>query len=299
MAPEQTISDLVTSWRRALRASNRSDRTIDSYMLAANQLIEYLGSHSLPLEVADIEPDHIRRYLSHVLDTRASATARQRYASLKQLFKWLWEEGEIPFDPMIRVKPPKVVEQPVPVLSDDELRALVKACEGKRFEDRRDDAIVRLFIDTGMRLGELAGLTLETIDLDLEVAVVLGKGRRLRSVPFGKSTTRALDRYVRTRRLHKAADQPWLWLGLKGRLSDSGIEQMIARRAQAGGLDRVNPHRFRHTFAHRWLAAGGTEGDLQRIAGWKSAQMLARYGASAAEERARDAHRRLGLADQF
>jgi integrase len=200
---------------------------------------------------------------------------------------------------MIRMKPPKVVEQPVPVLLDDELHALVKACEGKRFEDRRDDAIIRLFIDTGMRLGELAGLTLETIDLDLEVAVVLGKGRRPRSVPFGKSTTRALDRYVRTRRLHKAADQPWLWLGLKGRLSDSGIEQMVARRARAGGLGRVNPHRFLHTFAHRWLAAGGTEGDLQRIAGWKSAQMLARYGASAADERARDAHRRLGLADQF
>jgi site-specific recombinase XerD len=62
-------------------------------MLAANQLIEYLDSNGLPLDVAEIEPDHIRRFLSHVLDTRASATARQRYASLKQLFKWLWEEG--------------------------------------------------------------------------------------------------------------------------------------------------------------------------------------------------------------
>jgi integrase len=200
---------------------------------------------------------------------------------------------------MLRVKPPKVVEQPVPVLSDEELAALIKACDGKRFVDRRDEAIVRLFIDTGMRLGELSWLTVDDIDLDLEVAVVIGKGRRLRSVPFGKSTTRAVDRYLRARRTHEQADQPWLWLGLKGQLSDSGIEQMIARRAEAAGLGRVNPHRFRHTFAHRWLAAGGTEGDLQRIAGWQSPQMLARYGASAADQRARDAHRRLGLGDQL
>ena len=180
-----------------------------------------------------------------------------------------------------------MVEQPVPVLSDEDLAALIKACDGKRFVDRRDEAIVRLFIDSGMRLGEFSRLTTDDIDLDLEVAVVLGKGRRLRSVPFGKSTTRALDRYLRVRRSHEQADQSWLWLGLKGRLSDSGIEQMIARRAEAAGLGRVNPHRFRHTFAHRWLAAGGTEGDLQRIAGWQSPQMLARYGASAADQRAR------------
>lgn len=299
MAADQPLTDLIPSWRRSLRASNRSERTIDSYLLAADQLTDYLVAEGLPLAASEIQADHIRGFLCQVLASRASATARQRYASLKQLFKWLWEEDEIPTDPMERVKPPQVVEQPVPVLSDEDLKALIRACEGKAFEDRRDEAIVRLFIDTGMRLGELSGLTLEEVDLDLEVAVVLGKGRRLRSVPFGKSTTRALDRYVRARRLHKEAEQPWLWLGLKGRLSDSGIEQMIARRARSAGLGRINPHRFRHTFAHRWLAAGGTEGDLQRIAGWQSAQMLARYGASAADERARDAHRRPALGDQF
>lgn len=74
---------------------------------------------------------------------------------------------------------------------------------------------------------------------------------------------------------------------------------MLRRGAQAGLDGRLHPHIFRHTFAHRWLHDGGSEGDLQRLAGWKSPQMLQRYGASAADERARDAHKRLGLGDRI
>jgi integrase len=145
----------------------------------------------------------------------------------------------------------------------------------------------------------MAGLAVSNVDLDLEVAVVLGKGRRLRTVPFGKKTTTALDRYIRKRRVHRLAGSDGFWLGLKGPLSNSGISQIVLRRGADAGLGRIHPHQFRHTMAHRWLSAGGAEGDLQRIAGWASPQMLQRYGRSAADERAVEAHRRLALGDNL
>src|SRR5690606_19127465 len=135
----------------SLRAKNLSPRTIDAYRLAVDQIIEHLTEAGRSTNVDAITADDIRGYLGHVLDTRASATAHQRYASLVQLFRWLEREGEIDDNPMVRVDPPKVEEKPVPVLSDTELRKLLATCAGKEFEDLRDAAILRLFIDTGIR----------------------------------------------------------------------------------------------------------------------------------------------------
>ena len=124
---------------------------------------------------------------------------------------------------MSKMKPPPVPESPVAVLSEEELARLIKACSGRGFDELRDTAIIRLLMDTGMRRGELIKLRLDDVDLDDQVAYVVGKGARPRACPLGAKTVQAIDRYLRKRNGHPHAASPALWLGVKGGLTVSGV----------------------------------------------------------------------------
>jgi site-specific recombinase XerC len=187
------LSPLLRSFERHLRAENRSANTVESYLESVRQAEQYLTAHGQTL--LDARRGDLEAFLAELLTRRAAGTVATRYKVLHILYRWLEEEGEIPTDPMARMKPPIVPEQPVSLVPEDGLRRLLDACAGKDFDARRDTAIIMFLLDTGARRAELAGLRLADLDFDLDVALVLGKGRRERALPFGRKTAVALDRY--------------------------------------------------------------------------------------------------------
>jgi integrase len=170
-------------------------------------------------------------------------------------------------------------------------------------------AIMRVFIDTGVRVSGLAGLRYnpdgddqtDVFLLERRLRITL-KGGRQSYIPVGTKMATALDRYLRARARHASASSPWLWLGIRG----TGVHHMTAsaysRCLSAGGawlVQDVYPHRFRHTFADSWLAAGGNVDDLMTIAGWTTYDMPLRYAPGRGVARAADAMRRLSPGDRI
>jgi site-specific recombinase XerD len=306
---------MAEDFRLTLISENKSKATQKIYVAGVTGFARWVEEKGLPDGILQVDAGYVEGYIADLVETRSASTAKTRYGALQAFFGWLVRKEEIGESPMVKLHPPFVPEVPIAVLDDETLKRLLALtdtraecthrkglggrCGACTFNDRRDHAIVRLFIDSGMRRQEMAGIALADVDLEQNVVRVMGKGRRVRVVPYGNKTALAMRKYLRARAKHpKATGESALWLGKAGAFGQGGVAQMIEKRGNELGV-HLHPHQFRHTAAHRWITAGGTEGDLMRLAGWRQRAMLDRYGRAVAEDRARDAHRRLGLGDQL
>ena len=301
----------VKAFVRHLRHENKSDRTVQGYCEAVRQLSDFLGDDR---ELLDATRDDIREFTADLLASRSPATAANRFRSLQAFYKFAVADDLAEVNPTAGLRAPVVPEKPVPVVPLPQLRTLLDACQVKgkpstqrnrqwheHFTGRRDEAMIRLMLEPGgMRVAEVTGLTLGDVDFENDTVLVVGKGRRVRAIPFGYKSGRALTRYLAMRAKHGHTRLPNLWLAQKGAMTISGVAQMLERRCAQAGIPRIRPHQLRHTAADMWLAeSGGDETSAMRLFGWKSRAMLQRYGSSNADRRARDAARKLSLGDKL
>ena len=182
------VGVMAESFRRSLLV-DKAKATVVVYIRPVQAFAEYLCREADPPALVCIRREHVERFLIALREREgipngkgtgqklSAAYILKNYKGLKAFFDWAVDEGEIAHSPMEHVRPPKVPDKPVPVLTEEELRRLLRACEGRDFYSRRDTAIVRLLIDTGMRRGEIGGLRVGDIDFESGVAFVVGRDR--------------------------------------------------------------------------------------------------------------------------
>jgi site-specific recombinase XerD len=292
------LEALVKSWERSLRAERKAPKTIKDYLHSTRCLARHLAAAGMPTDPPGIHRGHVEAFIVAELERTSPSSAASAYRRIQQWFRWLVEEGEITASPMVHMSPPKVDDVPVPVIALEQIRRLFAATAGQGFTARRDTAVLRVLFDTGVRRAECAAIVLADVDLDAGTVSVRGKGGKYRILPLGAKTIVAIDRYLRVRAKHPYASSLSLWLGQRGPVTGDGVRDIVDKVCAKAKVDRVRPHQFRHTLAHRWRVADGNETDLMQLMGWESPDMLRRYGKSAAAERARASHRRLALGDE-
>ncbi len=263
-----------------------SDHTADNYLRDING---FAASVAEETRLADIGPAEIRKfiYLLHGVQRNKPSSVARKLSALQTFFLFLVQEKAIEKNPLVGVARPKL-GQTIPVfLTVDEVFRLLEAPGAQDPFMARDRAMLELLYSTGMRVAELVGLQLNSLDFEREMVTVTGKGNRERLVPMGSPAIDALQRYFPERQALLAArerggtaiDLDVLFVNHRGgRLTTRSVERLVSMYAQrAGILAQVTPHALRHSFATHLLEMGADLRLVQELLGHVSLSTTQRY----------------------
>lgn len=276
-------------YRAFLFAQGRSPDTIENAIAALNLFERFCLVHEVrPLRAT--EPV-ISYYIAWLHENRARATVRNRLVNLKLFWCYAQAEEFTDDNPLACVKPPLVRAKAIRPYAQRELQRLLGA-----LRKPRDHALFFLYVGTGLRSSEVLRLKVEDIDFIAGTVRVIGKGgKSLVSCP-GLRAMAAVRVYMAIERIRAG----WVFPGRDGRhLARSSLYAWIRCLARRAGVQAANIHRFRHTFGHQFLEAGGGVGDLQILLGHSNVSTTLQYVAFGAASRALEAQRRLNPADRL
>ena len=292
-ARPRTLSDLISRFLSSRRYL--SPRTVEYYQMCLSGL-EYFAAKEHWPAVEEISRDHIRDFMEYVATEphrwagdgrrctykKASMGTVHHYGKVvKTFFNWALDEEYIEQSPTLRMRLPQPRYQEVEPYSDEEVGAMLGVCEHDihhryRYLGLRNKAIISVFVDTGLRLSELAGMRLSELDPNLQQVRVMGKGSKLRVVPINGEARKALKTYL-TQARQPGGDSVWLSDGGQP-LGVCALKTMVDRlQKRAGVSSGGGAHRFRHYFATRYLEAGGDINSLRLLLGHSSLDMVLKY----------------------
>jgi len=233
---------------------------------------------------------------------RASySTVHHYYSVVRAFFNWCVREGFLSESPVAKIKlknPPMTVVQP---FSTHDVLKMIEVCDldlrnGAQLLGSRNKAIILMFLDTGLRVSELANIKIDDIDSERGWMKVKGKGAKERVVRIGATAQRALWRYLVYREKNRSQN---LWITEEGRpMKSGGIQVMVLRLKERAGLkSKGNCHRFRHTFALQFLRKDRNPFNLQYLLGHSDLRMVRHYVSTLGMEDALKAHEDASPAD--
>ena len=270
-------------------------RTVSSYGGDVERFVAFLHDSGIedPGEVGHTTLD---AYVAHLAGEGAAPTSvRRAQSALRAYFGFLVTEGELETDPTDRMERPKAAKTLPEFLTQDEAVRLVESGDPDHPMFWRDRAILETLYATGMRVGELTGLSLRDVDLGHGSCLVFGKGGKERLVPMGRAAVAALGRYLESVRPGLATGKSGdaVFLNQRGgRLSRMSVWTVVTTAATRAGIQRkVSPHTLRHSCATHLLEGGADLATVQEFLGHADIATTQIY-THLDREYLREAHRR-------